>query len=121
MEFYEFKFIEEGIKVVFLLMEVEIMEFMWCFKVVIVGQVYEELKRKYFEIRRLIVSILMNRLCEKGLLKRMVECGRGGMRYVYLIIMIREEFEQKVVKSILDVLMNNFREVIYVYFLRMKK
>lgn len=54
---------------------------------------YEELKRKYFEIRRLIVSILMNRLCEKGLLKRMVECGRGGMRYVYLIIMIREEFE----------------------------
>ncbi len=104
-------------------MEAEIMELMWRFKVATAGQVYEELKRKHPpEIRRSTVSILMNRLCEKGLLKRTVERGRGGgMRYVYSITTTREEFEQKVVKSILDALMNNFREATYAYLSRMKK
>ncbi|WP_054840891.1 BlaI/MecI/CopY family transcriptional regulator [Thermococcus peptonophilus] len=122
MEPHEFKLTEEGIKAVLPPMEAEIMELMWRFKVATAGQIYEELKKKYPEIRRSTVSILMNRLCEKGLLKRTVERGRGGgMRYVYSITTTREEFEQKVVKSILDALMNNFREATYAYLSKMKK
>ncbi|MBP1911175.1 BlaI/MecI/CopY family transcriptional regulator [Thermococcus stetteri] len=121
MEPHEFKLTEEGIKAVLPPMEAEIMELMWRFRVATAGQIYEELKKKYPEIRRSTVSILMNRLCEKGLLKRTVERGRGGMRYVYSITTTREEFEQKVVKSILDALMNNFREATYAYLSKMKK
>ena len=43
------------------------------------------------------------------------------MRYVYSITTTKEEFEEKVVKSILDALMNNFREATYAYLSKMKK
>ena len=86
-----------------------------------VRELIEILKERHPEIRRSTVSILMNRLCERGLLKRSVETGRGGMRYVYSITTTREEFEEKVVKSILDALMSNFREATYAYLSKMKK
>ncbi|AHL22898.1 MULTISPECIES: BlaI/MecI/CopY family transcriptional regulator [Thermococcus] len=121
MEPHEFKLTEEGIKAVLPPLEAEIMEHMWKVKVATAGQVYEYMKEKHPEIRRSTISILMNRLCEKGLLQRSVEKGRGGMRYVYSITTTREEFEQKVVQSILDALMTNFREATYAYLSRIKK
>ncbi|WP_297535554.1 BlaI/MecI/CopY family transcriptional regulator [Thermococcus sp.] len=121
MEPHEFKLTEEGIKAVLPPLEAEIMELMWRLKVATAGQVYEHIKENHPEIRRSTVSILMNRLCEKGLLKRSVEKGRGGMRYVYSITTTREEFEEKVVKSILDALMTNFREATYAYLSKIKK
>ena len=121
MEPHEFKLTEEGIKAVLPPLEAEIMEHMWKVRVATAGQVYEYMKEKHPEIRRSTISILMNRLCEKGLLKRSVERGRGGMRYVYSITSTREEFEEKVVKSILDALMSNFREATYAYLSKIKK
>ncbi|MCD6373813.1 MAG: BlaI/MecI/CopY family transcriptional regulator [Thermococcus sp.] len=121
MEPHEFKLTEEGIRAVLPPLEAEIMEEMWKLKVATAGQLYEILKKRHPDIRRSTVSILMNRLCERGLLKRSVETGRGGMRYVYSITTTKEEFEEKVVKSILDALMNNFREATYAYLSKMKK
>ncbi|WP_457741545.1 BlaI/MecI/CopY family transcriptional regulator [Thermococcus sp.] len=121
MEPHEFKLTEEGIKAVLPPLEAEIMEHMWKVKIATAGQVYEYMKEKHPEIRRSTVSILMNRLCEKGLLTRSVEKGRGGMRYVYSITTTRKEFEERVVKSILDALMSNFREATYAYLSKIKK
>lgn len=121
MEPHEFKLNEEGIKAVLPPLEAEIMEHMWKVKTATAGQVYEYMKKEHPDIRRSTVSILMNRLCERGLLKRRVERGRGGMRYVYSITTTREEFEKKVVQSILDALMQNFREATYAYLSRIKK
>ncbi|WP_456367244.1 BlaI/MecI/CopY family transcriptional regulator [Thermococcus sp.] len=121
MKPHEFKLTEEGIRAVLPPLEAEVMEHMWKVYVATAGQVYEELKKKHPEIRRSTVSIVMNRLCEKGLLKRSVERGRGGMRYVYAITTTKEEFEQKVVQSILEALINNFREATYAYLSRIKK
>jgi len=117
----EFKLREEGIKAVLPPLEAEIMEFMWAVGESTARQVYEHMKKKHPEIRRSTVSILMNRLCERGLLRRRVESGRGGMRYVYSITTTREEFERKVVQSILDALLNNFREATYAYLSRIEK
>ncbi len=123
MEPHEFKLTEEGIKAVLPPLEAEIMEHMWRVKVATAGQVYEYMKEKHPDIRRSTISILMNRLCERGLLTRRVERGGrgGGMRYVYSITTTREEFEEKVVQSILDALMTNFREATYAYLSRIKK
>ncbi len=121
MEPHEFKLTEEGIKAVLPPLEAEIMEEMWRRKVATAGQIYEVLRIRHPELRRSTVSILMNRLCERGLLRRSVDKGRGGMRYVYSITTTREEFEEKVVKSILDALMSNFREATYAYLSKMKK
>lgn len=121
MEPQEFKLTEEGIKAVLPPLEAEIMEHMWKVRVATAGQVYEYMKQKHPDIRRSTVSILMNRLCEKGLLQRGIDRGRGGMRYVYSITTTREEFEQKVVQKILDALMTNFREATYAYLSKMKK
>ncbi|EEB72916.1 BlaI/MecI/CopY family transcriptional regulator [Thermococcus sp. AM4] len=121
MEPHEFKLTEEGIKAVLPPLEAEIMEYMWKVKVATAGEVYEHMKKSHPEMRRSTVSILMNRLCEKGLLSRSVDYGRGGMRYVYSITTTREEFEEKVVQRILDALMSNFREATYAYLSRIRK
>jgi len=121
MKPHEFKLNEEGIKAVLPPLEAEIMEHMWKVKMATAGQVYEYMKEKHPDIRRSTISILMNRLCERGLLERHVERGRGGMRYVYSITTTREEFEKKVVQSILDALMQNFREATYAYLSKIKK
>ena len=121
MEPHEFKLTEEGIRAVLPPLEAEIMEYMWKVRVATAGDVYESIKGRHPEMRRSTVSILMNRLCERGLLERRVEKGRGGMRYVYTITATREEFEQKVVESILDALMNNFKEATFAYLSKIKK
>jgi len=121
VEPHEFKLTEEGIKAVLPPLEAEIMEEMWKLRVATAGNMYEVLKERHPEIRRSTVSILMNRLCERGLLKRSVETGRGGMRYVYSITTTKEEFEERVVKSILDALMVNFKEATYAYLSKIKK
>ncbi len=121
MEPQEFKLTEEGIKAVLPPLEAEIMEYMWKVRVATAGEVYDYMKTKHPEIRRSTVSILMNRLCERGLLSRSIDHGRGGMRYVYSITTTREEFEEKVVQRILDALMSNFREATYAYLSRIRK
>ncbi|ASJ10452.1 CopY family transcriptional regulator [Thermococcus sp. P6] len=121
MEPQEFKLTEEGIKAVLPPLEAEIMEHMWEVRVATAGEVYRHMKEKHPDLRRSTVSILMNRLCERGLLRRSIERGRGGMRYVYSITSTREEFEKKVVESILDALMTNFKEATYAYLSRIKK
>jgi len=121
MEPHEFKLTEDGIRAVLPPLEAEIMEYMWRARVATAGQVYEHLKKTHPDLRRSTISILMNRLCDKGLLSRSVDHGRGGMRYVYSITTSREEFERKVVQRILDALMSNFREATYAYLSQMRK
>ncbi|AIF70064.1 CopY family transcriptional regulator [Palaeococcus pacificus DY20341] len=121
LEPHEFKLTEEGLKAVLPPLEAEIMTYMWEAKVATAGEVYEYLKSKYPDLRRSTVSILMNRLCERGLLEREVGKGRGGLRYVYKVTTTREEFEQKVVESIFDALMNNFKEATFAYLSKIKK
>ncbi|AEC51090.1 hypothetical protein PNA2_0172 [Pyrococcus sp. NA2] len=115
MEPTEFRLDKKGIKAVLPSLEAEIMEYMWEIKEGTAGEVYEYLKTKHPEIRRSTVSIIMNRLCEKGLLTRRMERGRGGIRYVYMITTTREEFERKIVEKIIDTLLANFREATYAY------
>ncbi|CAB49497.1 BlaI/MecI/CopY family transcriptional regulator [Pyrococcus abyssi] len=115
MEPSEFKLNQKGIKAVLPSLEAEIMEYMWEIKEGTAGEVFEYLKKKHPEIRRSTVSILMNRLCEKGLLTRRMDRGRGGIRYIYTITTTREEFERKVVEKIIDSLLANFREATYAY------
>ncbi|MCD6143977.1 BlaI/MecI/CopY family transcriptional regulator [Thermococcus sp.] len=121
MEPHEFKINEEGLRAVLPPMEAEIMEYMWKIKVATAGEVYDYLKEKHESLRRSTVSILMNRLCERGLLKRKVGSGRGGMKYVYSVATSKEEFEKKVVESILNSLMNNFKEATVAYLSKIKK
>jgi predicted transcriptional regulator len=121
MEPHEFKLNAEGLKAVLPPLEAEIMEYMWKVKVATAGEVYEQLKKNHKDLRRSTVSILMNRLCERGLLERSVETGRGGMRYVYSITTTREDFEKKIVESILNALMSNFKEATFAYLSKIKK
>ncbi len=121
MEPQEFKLTEEGIRAVLPPLEAEIMEYMWRAKTATAGEVYENMKKSHPDMRRSTVSILMNRLCERGLLTRYVDHGRGGIRYVYSITTTKEEFEEKVVQSIFDALMSNFKEATYAYLAKIKK
>lgn len=121
MEPHEFKLNEEGLRAVLPPLEAEIMEYMWKVKVATAGEVYAYMKKKHPDMRRSTVSILMNRLCERGLLKRSVDTGRGGIRYVYSITTTREEFEKRVVETILNALMSNFKEATFAYLSKIKK
>jgi len=117
----DFKPNRTGLKAVLPELEAEIMEYMWETRTATAGEVYEHLRKIHPTLRRSTVSILMNRLCEKGLLSRSVDYGRGGMKYVYTITTSRKEFEEKIVSTILNSLLNNFREATYAYLSKIKK
>ncbi|MBI2664658.1 BlaI/MecI/CopY family transcriptional regulator [Candidatus Woesearchaeota archaeon] len=62
------------------------------------------------------VSVIMDRLFRKGLVKREVETARGGIRFVYALEKDREMFERNAVEKVVDSLVDKFGSKAIVYF-----
>lgn len=87
-------------------MESAIMEVMWGKNRATAKEIFETLN----EGKRSSISILLQRLCEKGLLYREQEVAKGGKRYMYFVKVDKETFERHVVEIIIDSLMDSFEE-----------
>lgn len=62
------------------------------------------------------VAVILDRLHQKGIVARTVEKGRGGGHYIYYTKTSREEFEESVIDSTVNKLMNTFGSVAANYF-----
>ena len=62
------------------------------------------------------VSVILDRLHQKGLVKRDVESARGGMRFVYELEKDKERFERSVVENVVDSVIKKFGSKAVVYF-----
>ncbi len=107
---HEFKPDEKGIEKVLGPLESQIMHIMWEERISAARDVYEIMKKKDKNTRRSTISIMMNRLCERGLLERRPDTGRGGERFVYSVRITREEFSQFVAAKVMRGLLESFED-----------
>ncbi len=103
---FEYSPHKKGIEKILSPMESEIMEIMWRKKMATAKEVFSSLKKG----KRSSISIILQRLCEKGLLSRKEEIAKGGKRYIYSVKIDRETFEKYVVKTVIDSLVESFGE-----------
>lgn len=107
---HEFRPDEKGIEKVLGPLESQIMQIMWDEKISVARDVYEIMRKKDKNTRRSTISIMMNRLCERGLLERRAETGKGGERFIYSVRISREEFSQAVVAKVMRGLLESFED-----------
>ncbi len=112
---YKFKPDEKGIEKVLGPLETAIMHIMWKEEVSSARDVFEIMRKKDKNTRRSTISIMMNRLCERGLLDKRSEKGKGGERFVYKVRITREEFSQAVVSKVMRSLLDSFEETTIQY------
>ena len=111
----KFKPDEKGIEKVLGPLETAIMHIMWKEEVSSARDVFEIMRKKDKNTRRSTISIMMNRLCERGLLDKRSEKGKGGERFVYKVRITREEFSQAVVSKVMRSLLDSFEETTILY------
>jgi predicted transcriptional regulator len=107
---HEFRPEEKGIEKVLGPLESKIMEIMWNEKISVARDVYDIMKKKDKNTRRSTISIMMNRLCDRGLLDRHAETGRGGERFVYTVRINKDEFSQVIVSKVMKGLLDSFED-----------
>ncbi|MBU7042835.1 MAG: BlaI/MecI/CopY family transcriptional regulator [Theionarchaea archaeon] len=107
---HEFRPDEKGIEKVLGPLESRIMEIMWNEEISVARDIYDIMKEKDKNTRRSTISIMMNRLCERGLLERHAETGRGGERFVYTVRISKEEFSQAIVSRVMKGLLDSFED-----------
>ena len=62
------------------------------------------------------VSVILDRLYQKGLVKRDVENAKGGIRFVYSLEQNNERFEKRVVENVVNSIIQKFGPKAVVYF-----
>ena len=62
------------------------------------------------------ISVILDRLYQKGLVKRDVENARGGIRFVYKLEQNKERYEKSIVDEVVNAVMRKFGPRAIVYF-----
>ncbi|OIO26274.1 hypothetical protein AUJ14_02040 [Candidatus Micrarchaeota archaeon CG1_02_55_22] len=62
------------------------------------------------------IAVMLDRLHDKGLVKRVAATGRGGTHYTYSPVASREETERKIVGRVVDRLIKTFGPSAVSYF-----
>ena len=78
-------------------------------------EIYTALKKKK-KVAQSSVSVILDRLYQKGLLRRETETARGGIRFLYALEANQEKFERSVVESTVNQLVRKFGSKAIAYF-----
>lgn len=100
---------KQGLQTVLNPLESDIMEIMWREKSATARTVYTLLKANH-SINRPTVTGAMSSLCKRGLLKKAISKGRGGLRYVFKVQISRRRFEREVVGKVVDSLLESYKK-----------
>lgn len=79
------------------------------------ASIYAILSKK-MKVAQSSISVVLDRLYKKGLLRRETETARGGMRFLYSLEKDSNRFEQKVVENTVNALIKKFGENAVAYF-----
>ncbi len=78
-------------------------------------EIYTALKKKK-KVAPSSVSVILDRLYQKGLVRRETETARGGIRFLYALETNQEKFERSVVESTVNQLVKKFGSKAVAYF-----
>jgi predicted transcriptional regulator len=104
----EYKPQMKGLRTVLSPLESEVMGIMWREKSATARTIYTLLKSRH-SINRPTVTSAMNSLCKRGLLKKTISKGKGGLRYVFKVQVSRRKFEREVVGKVIDSLLESYK------------
>lgn len=96
-------------------LEQDILKVIWPRRRMRVRQIYEKLRSRR-KLALSSVAVLLDRLHERGIVRRQVEKGRGGVRYIYYPSSDRKQFEKSIVEQAVNKLIKNFGSTAVSYF-----
>lgn len=79
-----------------------------------VNEIYSVLKKN--KIAKSSISVLLDRLYKKGLVKRETENCQGGVRFVYNLADNKEDYEKEIIESTLHKLVEKYGNKALAYF-----
>ncbi len=96
-------------------LEKDILEILWKKNQSRVRDIYNILKKKK-KVAHTSVAVLLDRLHEKGLVRREVETCQGGFRYIYTTSAQKEDYHKFVLQKVIDSLIERFGNNAVTYF-----
>ena len=95
--------------------EKEILNLLWANKELKVRELHEKIKKKH-KVALTSIAVYCDRLHQKGYVDRKIVTGRGGSRYIYFPLKDKKQFEESIVKSTVDKLIESYGESAVSYF-----
>lgn len=80
-----------------------------------VRDLHDKIKKKH-KIALTSIAVFCDRLFEKGFIDRKIVTGRGGSRYIYFPKENKQQFEQNILQSMVDKLIEQYGDSAVTYF-----
>ena len=96
-------------------MENDVLSILWPDKKLKVRQIFESLKPRR-KVALSSIAVILDRLFQKKIVGRKVETGRGGLRYVYFPKKTQEQFDESIVETTVNKLIDKFGGTAVSYF-----
>lgn len=96
-------------------LESDVLNILWPDKKMKVREIYDRLKHQR-TVALSSVAVILDRLYEKGIVKRNVEKARGGLRYIYYPKQNKDQFEKSIVEDVVNRLVERFGSTAVNYF-----
>lgn len=96
-------------------LESDVLKVIWPDKKKKVREIYSVLKKKR-KLALCSVAVILDRLYERGIVDRKVEKGKGGIHYIYNPKKDKKGFEESVVESAVNKLIDKFGQTAVTYF-----
>lgn len=98
---------KKGLEVVLNDLESDILRFLWEHEDSTVRRIYDKLGKKK-NVALTTIGVTLDRMHQRGLTKRKLESGRGGLKYLYSASMSRDELGKSVAESVAEKLASAF-------------
>ena len=96
-------------------LESDVLSLLWPNRKLKVRNIYESLKPTR-KVALSSVAVILDRLYQKGIVDRQIETGRGGVRYIYFPLKDRRQFENSVIETTVNSLIQKYGEAAVSYF-----
>lgn len=97
-------------------LEADVLEMLWPGSRMRVREIYRLLRKSEKKVALTSVAVILDRLFEKGVVDRIIETARGGLRYVYFPKKDKRQFEESVVEETVNRLITRFGSIATSYF-----
>lgn len=106
---------KRGVEMLLSPLEADVLGVLWSSNSMKVRDIYNRLRKKR-KVALTSVAVILDRLHSKKMVRRDVATGRGGTHYIYSVQTSRNGFEQSIVETTVDRLIDNFGSIAVNYF-----
>ncbi|OGD54300.1 hypothetical protein A3K80_08135 [Candidatus Bathyarchaeota archaeon RBG_13_38_9] len=106
---------KKGLETILSTLEADIMHLLWKKSPLRVKEIHKELGEKH-DVALTTIAVTTDRLYQRGIVKRHIEPGRGGLHYLYYPSKSKNEFGKTIVDQTVNKLIETFGSAAVSYF-----